>query len=105
MNVRLLGVLLMVIGLVFALQSMTDRNLAKQKMAALEIQDYYRKTGGSVYDKDLVGVTKRDLEEERDAAQQHMTWALVLAAVGLAVALSATGARQRANHEKPTDAV
>lgn len=94
MNLRLLGVLLCLIGLGFAYYSMGQKELAKQRMAGLEIQDYFRKTDGSVWREDLVGVSRDDLEKNRDAAQQNMALGLLLAAIGASVAVASRGQRQ-----------
>jgi len=89
MNIRLLGVLLLLIGAVFGYYSMTRRDLANQQIAGLEMQDYARKTSGEVFDPGLLGVKASDLEKQRDTNQQYMTIGWVLSAIGLAIALAA----------------
>lgn len=91
MNVRLLGVLVTLIGLVFAYISYVEVEQSKMKMAGMDIQDYYRKTTGEVFRDDLIGVSRQEIARDRDAAQQHITWALILAAIGFAVAVAAKG--------------
>ncbi|GAB3097221.1 hypothetical protein [Lysobacter terrae] len=88
MNVRLLGVLLMVIGAVFGYYSMGQRNLAKQEIAGMEITRYTQKTNGT-WDARRDRSQEDDLKSQRDSSQQQMVFGWAVAFVGLAVALAA----------------
>ena len=88
MNVRLLGALLTVIGLVFAVYAYGKEQETSNKLNAMELQEYYQRTSGEVFHEDLVGVSRRELTQDHDAAKKHITWGLVLAAIGFAIALA-----------------
>lgn len=94
MNVRLLGALLTVIGLVFALHAYTEGQKLKSALAGMDIQDYYRKTTGAVFREDLVGVSRGDLKQDLDTAKSHKTWGFMIAALGFVIVLAGQSPRR-----------
>lgn len=88
MNIKLLGILLALIGVVFGYYSMTQRDLATQRLAGMQIQSYVMKTSGKSFRKDLESFTVAGLEKDRDSAKQQMMIGWILAAIGAAVLIA-----------------
>jgi len=88
MNLRLLGVLVMVIGTGLAMYSINRIGTAKSQMAELKMSGFIRAAHGqSAYPID--GPTPADLEQAKEDAKQQMTIGWVIAALGFAVAVAA----------------